>query len=300
MNLSICIPIYNYPIIKLVMDLAKQCEEEKIGYEINLMDDGSNEFKEGNRKVTLLRNVNYIELPVNIGRAAIRNRLTDLAQYDLLLLMDCDAGMVDNRFIHRYIEVVQANPSLEVVMGGLSYKKDIPPFNSYLRWFYGIHREEKPADRRNIHPYRAFTAFNCLIRKDVFQRIRFNDTLNGYGHEDTLFGWNLKKQKISILHIDNPAFHLSYDTTDVYLKKLKTAERNLWLIYKNVDNPQSFSEDIKILKCFIKLQKLHLVKLFSWWFGKFRKLIVNNLMSENPNLSVLDIYKLGELCCVSK
>ena len=50
--------------------------------------------------------------------------------------------------------------------------------------------------------------FNLLAPKDIFQKIAFNEKLNGYGHEDTLFGVELKKEGVTMAHIDNPIIHL--------------------------------------------------------------------------------------------
>ena len=87
-----------------------------------------------------------------------------------------------------------------------------------LRWKYGRNREEKNASLRNQSPYQSFTAFNLLAPKDIFQKIAFNEKIDGYGHEDTLFGIELKKEGVTIAHIDNPIIHLGLDEHQVFIK----------------------------------------------------------------------------------
>jgi len=66
---------------------------------------------------------------------------------------------------------------------------------------------KKSAVERNKHPHRGFSTFNVLFEKSVFSKIRFNEELKQYGHEDTLLGFQLKKAGIDILHIDNGLMH---------------------------------------------------------------------------------------------
>jgi len=56
MELSICIPIYNSDVNQLVLKLQEQLEQTGIDYEINLLDDDSEDsFKLKNK--ALLKNI---------------------------------------------------------------------------------------------------------------------------------------------------------------------------------------------------------------------------------------------------
>ncbi len=80
--LSILIPVYNFDIRKLVVDLHFCCTSENIKFEIICFDDGSERaFKEINAELKHLSNCTYTELPQNIGRSAIRNKLAQNANY---------------------------------------------------------------------------------------------------------------------------------------------------------------------------------------------------------------------------
>ncbi|MEM9260646.1 MAG: hypothetical protein AAGA62_13425, partial [Bacteroidota bacterium] len=54
----------------------------------------------------------------------------------------------------------------------------------------------------------------------------------GYGHEDTLWGQQLAKAGVGILHIDNPVTHLGLETSGVFLEKQHRAIHNLRLLKK--------------------------------------------------------------------
>jgi hypothetical protein len=168
-----------------------------------------------------------------------------------------------------------------------------------LRWVYGKNREERPAHERNLRPYRAFTAFNALIRKEVFEKVRFDESLKTYGHEDTLIGWQMKKENFVMTHIDNPARKIGLATNDIYLKRNAEAVENLWKIYQKIEEKNLFREDVKILKYFHILERIHIEYIFYNTIRIFNNLIFKNLKSDNPNLHLLDLYKLATLCQVS-
>jgi glycosyltransferase involved in cell wall biosynthesis len=297
-SLSICIPIFNHDCTDLILRLDEQCALSGVPYEIVLLDDGSTLYKEKNRNLTGLEKVNYVELPQNIGRAAIRNRLTETAQFSHLLFMDCDTQIIDNRFIENYLSAAKKNDA-DVILGGVCYSDEKPPQPYLLRWIYGKNREERPAHERNQQPYRAFTAFNALIRKEVFEKVRFDESLKTYGHEDTLIGWQMKKENFVMTHIDNPARKIGLATNDIYLKRNAEAVENLWKIYQKIEEKNLFREDVKILKYFHILERMHIENIFYNTIRIFNNLIFKNLKSDNPNLHLLDLYKLATLCQVS-
>jgi hypothetical protein len=186
-----------------------------------------------------------------------------------------------------------------VILGGVCYSDEKPPQPYLLRWIYGKNREERPAHERNQQPYRAFTAFNALIRKEVFEKVRFDESLKTYGHEDTLLGWQMKKENFIMTHIDNPARKIGLATNDIYLKRNAEAVENLWKIYQKIEGKNLFREDVKILKYFHILERIHIEYIFYNTIRIFNNFIFKNLKSDNPNLHLLDLYKLATLCQVS-
>ena len=294
--LSILIPTYNYNITKSVNDLHIQATSLGIDFEIIIAEDGSVNFLEENRKLQSLSNVIYIELKDNIGRAKIRNFLAETAKYPYLLFMDCDVKVIDNQFIRKYIDILPA----DVVIGGYAYSQTPPEKEQILRWRYGWQREVKTANERNKTPNKSFSTFNFLIKKAIFNEVRFDESISGYGHEDTMFGWELKKKNITVLHIDNPLLQESPDETAVFLQKIENSVRNLWLLYQKISDKKGFAEDNHLLKTYIFLKKYRLTFLISLFFALFGKILYKNLCSEKPKMMFFDLYKLGILCEVAR
>ena len=130
--LSILIPIYNYNVYPLVLELQKQCSGCKIDFEIFCQDDASNEFLEENQNVNNLEHCRFELLEKNIGRSAIRNLLATKAKFDYLLFLDSDTIPIHNHFIKSYVS--QINQDEKVVYGGIEYQKEKPEDDPLLRW----------------------------------------------------------------------------------------------------------------------------------------------------------------------
>ena len=288
-SFSVCIPVYNFSILDAVIELHKQSEQTGFSFEILVIDDCSASFKEENRKIQSLSNVRYIELEENIGRSAIRNKLAEYAQYSYLIFMDCDIIVHNPDYIQNYLNEIP----FEVVIGGCGYS-DTPPKDKInrLRWEYGISRETTSASLRNKNPYKSFSTFNFMIRKDIFDKIRFDESISGYGHEDTFFGWDLKKQNIHIKHIDNQILHISLVDSSIFISQVKNSIRNLWILYMNIPEKTKFAEDNKLLHHYLIIRKYHLCFLISLFSKLFRQIIFKNLISDKPNMRLFDLYRL--------
>lgn len=300
--LSILIPIYNFDIRKLVNDLHSQCLRSKIDFELICLDDGSkNEFKLINREVTVLPNVIYEELKVNLGRSKIRNQLGQMARFDYLIFMDCDSKVVSESYISNYLKVHKSETfkikdfSKALIYGGRCYQSKSPENPNHLfHWTYGISREQNTPNERQKKPYHSFMTNNFWVPKKVFLEIKFDETLTQYGHEDTLFGLELMKRKIPIIHIDNPLEHIGLEDADVFLDKSKKAIQNLYYLSKKNDLIET-----KLLKYYHHLKRFGLAKVMGMGFDIFEPFLLKNLKSNHPNLKLFDIYKLGYLCKIA-
>lgn len=246
--LSILIPVFNQDATSLVVALHEQCsdlgtpkKESSISsnwafvefyFEIIIIDDASSDTqcKTSNRTLTSLKNVKYVELNKNIGRAAIRNVLAQAALYENLLFLDGDSGISSTDFIKNYVTWSSKN---EVINGGTIYQ-DISKVKDdhQLHYRYGTRFESLRASQRRKEPYLNFHSNNFLIKKKLFNQIRFDETINTYGYEDILFGLKLKELKVEILHIDNPVIHLGLETNDIFLEKTRHSLLNLYQLYK--------------------------------------------------------------------
>jgi glycosyltransferase involved in cell wall biosynthesis len=289
--LSILIPVYNYQITDLIIDLYKQIEENLVHAEIIIVDDASTLFVDENSKLNDLENVRYEKLENNIGRSAIRNYLASKAQYDYLLFIDCDAKVNNSNFIKNYVKSINENK--EVVCGGLEYEHTAPKDHKlYFRWYYGIKREYRTVNIRIENPYKSFTSFNFLIQKVIFQAIKFDEKLTTYGHEDTLLGIELKKQNRNITHIDNPLLHDGLEETDIFIHKTEQSVKNLKYLLDNCTDKEALVYSIKLLKYVRIINKIRIAFLLKLCFKAFNSIIFSNLRTQGPSLKLFDLYKL--------
>ncbi len=287
--ISICIPVYNFDITSLVNELSKQANLLNTSYEIIVIDDCSdNMYKEINKKICAQEN--YIELEKNIGRSKIRNLFLKYSTYENLLFLDCDSLIISDDFIKKYIEFINNN-QYSVVCGGRIYDKNWPGRDKVLRWKYGILKESQPFNVRKQFPNKSFMTNNFLIKRSIFNKIKFDERISEYGHEDTLFGYSLKEQNIAISHIDNPVLNGDLENNTTYLEKTKKGIINLVQILKYVNFDKEFVNDITILRFYNKIKKIE--KIIRVTFIVFNPLIIWFLSRGFVNLKMFDFYKLG-------
>ena len=108
--------------------------------------------------------------------------------------MDCDASVVSNEFLSRYMAVRNA---AEVVYGGLVHPEQLPSPKVFLAFFYEKHAEPHfTAEKTGFTPLQSLLrTFNFMILRETFLKHPFDETITHYGHEDTLFGLVLKKKE---------------------------------------------------------------------------------------------------------
>lgn len=271
--------------------LYKQVISSSVRFEIILADDASSEeYRQINKKVNDLPYCKYLQCEENLGPARIRNYLAEQAQYPYLLFLDSDVLPVEDDFITKYIESAKSN---RVVCGGFIYKKDNIPSDAVLRFKYGMQVEEQSAAERNNKPYQCFISMNFLIPKDVFMKVRFNESFH-LGYEDTLFGMQLEQNNVEILHINNPVYHCVTETSEQFLIKIKRAVNNL------IGHENEMLPYVKLLKWHNVIKKLRMQSIVAMLYNNLESKITANLKSNNPSLNLFAFYKLGYLCILHK
>jgi hypothetical protein len=197
-------------------------------------------------------------------------------------------------FVRNYIENLKLNT---VVYGGRNYAKEAPVAKeTHFRWWYGVNRETISAKERVKQPYDSFMTNNFLIPKTLFNAIKLDETLQGYGHEDTLFGIELKKKNIPILHIENPLCHIGLEGLDEFLQKTKEGIQNLHQLIQS----GKVDESIKLFRFYKLVNKLGLSNKILKYYTKNKTTIEQKLAEKEPNLRWFDIYKLGYLISLTK
>lgn len=255
--LSICIPAYHCNVDVLLHTLQYQLVSISDNVEILVCDDCSPspvlsnplEFPE----VRVIRNSK------NLGRASTRNVLVQAAQGQALLFLDGDSEVISSNFVSDWIEIAQ-NSSIDVCYGGSIYQAEPPPSSHFLRWKVSTIRESKTIDERN-RDGGAFKTNNVLIRRSVFEKISFDEQLSGYGHEDTLFGFELGIHGYRTHHVNNPVRNAILDSNEAFLAKTDEAILNLYQCIQFASNRQDFIAHVRLLNVYTTINQLYLLGL---------------------------------------
>ena len=291
--LSILITIYNYNLLSLVKELNRQCLELNIEFEILTQDDASNSiFNIENEKINLLPNCNFVSLDKNIGLRENKNLLVLKSKFENLLIIDGDCIILNVNYIKDYLDSING---YDVVYGGRLHSKTCPSDNQKLRWKYGKFIEDKSLKDRLKTPHKSLLFNNTLIKKNCFNKVKFDSSFTKYGHDDTLFSFQLMKLNAKVRHIENPIQHNDIDTNEVFLKKTKGSLENLLCLYLNKKIDKDYSK-LVVLIDFLKKSKLSI--LVSKIYLSFEKKLFENLESSNPNLIVFNFFRVGYLCSI--
>lgn len=289
--LSVCIPIYNFDVRPLITSLDKEIAQLSDYVELILIDDASSHyFREINEKEC--QKHQYIKLAKNIGRSRIRNLFLDYVSYENLLFLDCDSLIIKDNFIVNYIKRLQQSQD-QVICGGRVYSLNKPEKKKWLRWKYGVKRESQKAEERRREPNRSFMTNNFVIKKGLLQEIKFDERLEYYGHEDTLFGFDLWKNNIQITHVENPIENGDIEDNEVFLYKTEEGVRNLALIYKYMNDDPQLANMVQLLKVYKKLHQYYLIGVVRWFFLILRKPLKKSLINGPISIKAFNFYKLG-------
>jgi glycosyltransferase involved in cell wall biosynthesis len=291
--LSINVPVYNIDARPLVLKLAELVCNFSTESEILVYDDGSKAaIKELNREFQNRPGIIYHELPKNLGRSAIRNKMAEDSRFEYLLFIDADSEIISDDFLNNYLKSLR---NKKVLCGGTVYSSTPPADNSkLLRWVYGSQREAISANERNNKKGFIITSNNFCIEKKLFLETRFREDIGKYGHEDTLLGFDLFKKGMTPFHIDNPVKHTGLEDAEMFLKKTRNAVENLLFISENLLKDDSdFEKQLHFLNRYKKLTSILPEAVLRKYFSIFRNKMEKNLKGKNPRLFYFDLYKLG-------
>lgn len=241
--ISVCVPVYRFFVLPQdqgpartirpgeeggLQILYQQLLASGLEFELRVYEDASPPpYPATNQQIAELGpEVVYKLLPNNLGRAKIRNLLAQEAHYPQLLFLDADSG-IPTSFVQAYLPYLDPQ-RFPVVQGGRTYPKRAKLAPTYwLHQRYGLQREQLDPKATGDDLYRGFQTNNFLVSRDLLLDHPFPSDFSGYGHEDTLWGWQLKARQVSVLRIDNPLIHLGLEAADVFLRKQEEAVANL-------------------------------------------------------------------------
>ncbi len=289
--LSILIPTYNHVCLGLVREVVGQASQAGYDYEVIVGDDGSTNLRmvAENSKIDDIDGCRLIVTGKNIGIARMRNMLMNESKGDYMLFLDSDVMPASKDFLQKYVDATKSKT--DVVVGGIMYRQDgsISP----LRLKYGIEREQSTAAQRKLRGY-SFISSAFMLSRKVAEAIRFDESFDRYGHEDTLFGVSLKLAGMQITHIDAPVFHDNTDTSEEFVEKTRVAIQSLIMHY---DELRDYS---RLAQIYEKTKKLHLTHVIGMVYKYFRRQMEKNLLSAKPSLRILDMYKLSYMCRINR
>lgn len=287
--ISIVIPTYNRSCYTLVQILAQQCGlVPDLQWEVVIVDDASTDasVRGINKMCAQIDNVRIVQLDVNLGRAAVRNRAVDESVGEWIVFLDDDVMPADERFVLRYVKMARKG-RYDVVCGGVNavHKKED---ETSLRWIYDAYGEGKHSLQwRREHPYQCFSTANFMIRRSVFDHVRFDETLQKYGYEDALFGIRLEEEKVRLRQTGNPVEHLGLEPNEVFVRKTEQALVNLHSLGVPMTSRATVSRTLA------KIEKWHMRWALTLWHKLFGRLERKLLCSNYPSVHVFQIYKLG-------
>ncbi|MEO8534045.1 MAG: glycosyltransferase family 2 protein [Flavobacterium sp.] len=286
--LSILIPVYNYNVYPLVLELKQQADGLGINYEILVQDDLSQKFIIENTAINTLSNCGYAVNNQNLGRGKNINLLCSKCSYNYVLIMEADSFPESKSYVKNYVEALSKPTS--IIFGGVNYSDSIPPKEKILRWRYGINRESKSLKHRLKNNYDFVFTWNLLLKRDLLLKYPFPEFINEYGYEDLVFIKNLKLNSIAIDHIENPLIHYNNEDNLDFIAKTETAINTL----NHLISLQKIAyKDVKLSLAYLILKKTFLIGIVRFIYQKRKQQILKDLKSNNPNLYLFDFYKLG-------
>ncbi len=292
--ISILIPTYNCNVIALFQALKTELDSIAPNYEVICYEDGSSEYVQDNSEIIkTIANAKHIISKDNKGRITTRQSLAEMAKYDWLLFLDSDVIPEKNNFINDYLKHI--NLKHDAIYGGYSYDLAKPDKQFTLRWKYGKNYEHVDAEIRNKTPYKIVISGNFLIKKSVFLDINSRIENDGYGYDNYL-GALMKSHDVKVFHINNNVTHKGLDTNTVFLTKVEKAVETIFEI--NQKHSTIITENT-LLEFYKKVKSLGLSKLIAFTFNLSKTKIRQQLLSCNPNLTLLQFYKLGYLCSIT-
>ncbi len=285
---SILIPVYGESVDAQLASLAIEAKSLDYDVEIIVCDDASPLPKLP--AFTEYEGIEYrfIQLHKNLGRSKIRNFLAEEAKYEQLIYVDADCLPIQSSFIDTYKIKFESG---EVLVGGQLFAHEPPSeYSRMLRWDYGTNVEARPLKERVAAPYRSFMANNFSIAKSLLKKYPFDANHRGYGHEDTLFGVQLRENNVTVVHIKNPIRHLGNETNEQFLKKTAEGVRNLARLYLD----GKLDKHVRLIKTYEQIKLTGFAGFTRSVIAKRQAGYYEILLKGKAKLRKFSLYKLGE------
>jgi hypothetical protein len=211
MMLSICITTRNVSIDGLINRLSDQTKELDISVEILVAESGAfTKYNSNNEQLCTKKHIKYFKHNQHLSHGQMKNLLAQHAQGSYLLFLNGRNHITHRNYLQMFTEVMQPGVTIE---GGTTASGIKPEKPYQLHWMAMHNLLTFDADQRNQHPYYHLSTNNMLIPRGIFLQHPISED-DDYT-EILPYTFELKKNSIPVIHIDNPV------STTEYLPALK-------------------------------------------------------------------------------
>lgn len=231
LKLAIVTPVYKNDPSALLNSIENELRnaDYRTQIEFILVDDGSNQ-KELSDKLkshinTMPVSSMLIEFLENQGRSAARNALIENSIAPFILFLDSDMLPDCPKFILKWLEFIERT-SPTIAYGGFSMLQAPKDKRYDLARELASRIDCLNAQERNERGPVAVATSNLLVRRDIMEKVPFDNGFVGWGWEDVDWAFRANAAKYAVVHFENPATHLGLDEAKVILEKFKNAGPN--------------------------------------------------------------------------
>lgn len=274
---SINILNYNYLPFETIEYFAK-VNYPTNAFEVVIWDDGSTEEIRIaiQQFIKSYPSIDLVWQNENIGRAKMRQKLLSSFNGEWGIFMDADIVPLPDIFKTLDQHLIYAD---SVYSGQLLYPTAPPKPDLLLHWKYGTHRETRSK--------KGFKTGFFALHHSMKNKLAFDTTISHYGHEDTVFGFQLKQQQIKVERLPCLAIHTGLHPRSEFIQHQLQAIDNLIIIkekYPNLQTSLSKWGDI-----FSKYSIARWILTLPY----LKRIYYRMLNKENPKLWALDLLKLN-------
>lgn len=283
-QLALLLPVYrNFPEV-LLDEAYRQLQTLDISTAVYILDDGSPEpIAALEAWAARHEQVYFRRWESNGGRSTARNHLAAWAQAEYQHFLDDQLRVPSPDFWAK----LWAQRLPRGIVYGPAYPPEHPEPGTELRW--KVARLREFASFPPEDPYTSFKSGHFLAHHSVWSQVRFDETLRGYGHEDTLLGLALQARKIPLRGLDLPVYNAELDRNTEFLEKVEQSLRNLLIINQNYPG---YAQHFGLLRLTGKLQRWHVAGLVYFLLAWGQKSMRRHLQGSQPSLKVFDAYRL--------
>lgn len=273
-ELSVLIPVWRSRSIKLLQALWAEAESLEFKIEIWVCDDSADPaYFDWHDLFRAHPGIRILTFSENLGRSRARNTLLAQANGRWVLWLDGDLEIPPG-FLKPYQEIVVRNggePSEHgpVYCGGIRVEPhsaldggvnegNVRP-EDRLRYRYAVQVEGASAAERQKTPYRWVRAAHCLMPTRAARCLSFPEFLQGYGHEDTHWAFQIQSKGMKVHHWDHPVEHKGIDTDAVFLDKSRQAVQNLARLWRYDPLFARYGRDIPLIRAHDLMQSTGLM-----------------------------------------